>query len=126
MHHEALLKALLGDNVGFNVKNVSVKDLKCGIVASNSKDDPAKEVANFTSQIVGKGLTIEVKSVEMHHEALLKALLGDNVGFNVKNVSVKDLKCGIVASNSKDDPAKEVANFTSQIVGKGLGFGEDK
>ena len=49
----------------------------------------------------------------MHHEVLL----GDNVGFNVKNVSVKDLKHGIVASNSKDDPAKEAANFTSQIVG---------
>merc|ERR1719219_1590803 len=35
------------------------------------------------------GLTTEVKSVEMHHEALTEALPGDNVGFNVKNVSVK-------------------------------------
>jgi len=40
------------------------------------------------------GLTTEVKSVEMHHEALTKALPGDNVGFNVKNVAVKDLKRG--------------------------------
>ncbi|KAJ6317525.1 hypothetical protein OIU76_013130 [Salix suchowensis] len=61
------------------------------------------------------GLTTEVKSVEMHHEALQEALPGDNVGFNVKNVAVKDLKRGFVASNSKDDPAKEAANFTSQI-----------
>ncbi|KAE9452907.1 hypothetical protein C3L33_15186, partial [Rhododendron williamsianum] len=61
------------------------------------------------------GLTTEVKSVEMHHEALLEALPGDNVGFNVKNVAVKDLKRGFVASNSKDDPAREAANFTSQI-----------
>ncbi|KAJ7975099.1 Elongation factor 1-alpha [Quillaja saponaria] len=61
------------------------------------------------------GLTTEVKSVEMHHEALQEALPGDNVGFNVKNVAVKDLKRGYVASNSKDDPAKEAANFTSQI-----------
>ncbi|KAF9606527.1 hypothetical protein IFM89_025900 [Coptis chinensis] len=38
------------------------------------------------------GLTTEVKSVEMHHEALQEALPGDNVGFNVKNVAVKDLK----------------------------------
>ncbi|MQL10541.1 elongation factor 1-alpha, partial [Escherichia coli] len=62
------------------------------------------------------GLTTEVKSVEMHHEALTEALPGDNVGFNVKNVAVKDLKRGFVASNSKDDPAKEAANFTSQVI----------
>ncbi|XXG39094.1 hypothetical protein AAC387_Pa01g0145 [Persea americana] len=62
------------------------------------------------------GLTTEVKSVEMHHEALQEALPGDNVGFNVKNVAVKDLKRGFVASNSKDDPAKEAANFTSQDI----------
>ncbi|KAJ6742583.1 TRANSLATION FACTOR [Salix viminalis] len=61
------------------------------------------------------GLSTEVKSVEMHHEALQEALPGDNVGFNVKNVAVKDLKRGFVASNSKDDPAKEAANFTSQF-----------
>ncbi|MBA0732533.1 hypothetical protein Gogos_016618, partial [Gossypium gossypioides] len=59
---------------------------------------------------------IGVKSVEMHHEALSEALPGDNVGFNVKNVAVKDLKRGYVASNSKDDPAKEAANFTSQVI----------
>ncbi|KAJ4895444.1 Elongation factor 1-alpha 2 [Raphanus sativus] len=61
------------------------------------------------------GLTTEVKSVEMHHESLVEALPGDNVGFNVKNVAVKDLKRGYVASNSKDDPAKGAANFTSQF-----------
>ncbi|XP_061976423.1 elongation factor 1-alpha isoform X3 [Populus nigra] len=62
------------------------------------------------------GLSTEVKSVEMHHEALQEALPGDNVGFNVKNVAVKDLKRGFVASNSKDDPAREAANFTSQVI----------
>ncbi|MED6180090.1 Elongation factor 1-alpha [Stylosanthes scabra] len=62
------------------------------------------------------GLQTEVKSVEMHHESLPEALPGDNVGFNVKNVSVKELKRGFVASNSKDDPAKEAASFTSQVI----------
>ncbi|CAD6222302.1 unnamed protein product [Miscanthus lutarioriparius] len=63
------------------------------------------------------GLTTEVKSVEMHmhHETMQEALPGDNVGFNVKNVAVKDLKRGYVASNSKDDPAKEAASFTAQF-----------
>merc|ERR1719270_2776790 len=41
-------------------------------------------------------LTTEVKSVEMHHESLPEAVPGDNVGFNVKNVSVKDIKRGYV------------------------------
>merc|ERR1712019_283572 len=52
------------------------------------------------------GITTEVKSVEMHHQALTEALPGDNVGFNVKNVSVKEIKRGNVASDSKNDPAK--------------------
>jgi len=39
-------------------------------------------------------LTTEVKSVEMHHESLPKATSGDNVGFNIKNIFVKDLKRG--------------------------------
>jgi len=62
------------------------------------------------------GLTTEVKSVEMHHESMLEAHPGDNVGFNVKNVAVKDLKRGYVASDSKNDPAKEAANFTAQVI----------
>ena len=34
-------------------------------------------------------VSTEVKSVEMHHEQMESAQPGDNVGFNVKNVSVK-------------------------------------
>ena len=37
-------------------------------------------------------VTTEVKSVEMRYEALSEALPGDNVGFNVKNLSVKDVR----------------------------------
>jgi elongation factor 1-alpha len=62
------------------------------------------------------GLTTEVKSIEMHHEALPEAIPGDNVGFNVKNVAVKDLRRGFVASNSKNDPAKEADTFTAQVI----------
>merc|ERR1719262_1509734 len=62
------------------------------------------------------GLTTEVKSVEMHHEQLVEAVPGDNVGFNVKNVSVKDLKRGFVTSDSKNDPAKGAADFLAQVI----------
>jgi len=61
-------------------------------------------------------ITTEVKSVEMHHTALESAAPGDNVGFNVKNVSVKDIRRGNVASDSKNDPAKETDTFKAQVI----------
>jgi len=62
------------------------------------------------------GLQTEVKSVEMHHEALAEATPGDNVGFNVKNLSVKDLRRGFVAGDSKKDPPKGAGDFTAQVI----------
>uniref|UniRef100_A0A2K5YSK3 Tr-type G domain-containing protein n=1 Tax=Mandrillus leucophaeus TaxID=9568 RepID=A0A2K5YSK3_MANLE len=61
-------------------------------------------------------ITTEVKSVKMHHEALNEALPGDNVGFSVKNVSVKDDRRGNVAGDSKNDPPMEAAGFTAQVI----------
>jgi len=62
------------------------------------------------------GLTTEVKSVEMHHESMPEAVPGDNVGFNIKNVAVKEIKRGFVASDSKSDPCKEAVNFEAQVI----------
>jgi elongation factor 1-alpha len=61
-------------------------------------------------------LTTEVKSVEMHHESLAEATPGDNVGFNIKNVSVKDIKRGFVCGDSKTDPPKETKDFLAQVI----------
>jgi elongation factor 1-alpha len=61
-------------------------------------------------------VTTEVKSVEMHHEVVEEAVPGDNVGFNVKNLSVKDIKRGYVASDSKNDPAKDTEMFVAQVI----------
>ena len=61
-------------------------------------------------------LTTEVKSVEMHHESLPEAVPGDNVGFNIKNVSVKDIRRGYVASDSKNKPAIGAKDFTAQVI----------
>jgi len=61
-------------------------------------------------------VTTEVKSVEMHHESMAEACPGDNVGFNVKNVSVKEIRRGNVASDSKNDPAKESQSFVAQVI----------
>ena len=62
------------------------------------------------------GIVTEVKSVEMHHESLTEAVPGDNVGFNCKNVSVKDLKRGYVCSMNNDDPARGAETFEASII----------
>jgi len=62
------------------------------------------------------GVSTEVKSVEMHHEILEQATPGDNVGFNVKNVSIKDIRRGMVASDSKNDPAQKAKSFEAQVI----------
>jgi len=62
------------------------------------------------------GLSSEVKSIEMHHEALEEAQPGDNVGFNVKGLSVKDIKRGMVAGDVKNDPPQKVGHFNAQVI----------
>ncbi|KAA6345319.1 MAG: putative Elongation factor 1-alpha 1, partial [Streblomastix strix] len=61
-------------------------------------------------------ITTECKSVEMHHEALTQAVPGDNVGFNLKGVSVKDIKRGFVCGDSKQDPPQEAESFQAQVI----------
>ena len=61
-------------------------------------------------------ITTEVKSVEMHHESLPEAVPGDNVGFNVKNVSVKDIRRGNVCGDSKKDAPKGASTFFAQVI----------
>jgi elongation factor 1-alpha len=62
------------------------------------------------------GITTEVKSVEMHHEALTQATPGDNVGFNIKNVAVKDIRRGNVCGDAKQDPPQETESFNAQVI----------
>lgn len=61
-------------------------------------------------------ISTEVKSVEMHHESLPEAVPGDNVGFNVKNISIKDIKRGNVCGDSKNDPPKGAKTFYAQVI----------
>jgi len=60
--------------------------------------------------------TSEVKSIEMHHEALEEATPGDNVGFNVKGLSLKDIKRGMVAGDVKNDPPMKCFSFNAQVI----------
>ncbi|MHC1585218.1 MAG: translation elongation factor EF-1 subunit alpha [Candidatus Syntropharchaeia archaeon] len=57
----------------------------------------------------------EVKSIEMHHEEIPEALPGDNIGWNVRGVSKKDLRRGDVCGHV-DNPPTVAEEFTAQIV----------
>ena len=58
----------------------------------------------------------DIKSVEMHHTSIPEAIPGDNVGFNVKGLSVKDIKRGYVCGDSKNDPPRETDTFVAQVI----------
>ena len=52
----------------------------------------------------------------MHHEQVAEAIPGDNVGFNVKGLSVTDIKRGYVASDAKNVPAQDTEFFKAQVI----------
>jgi len=70
----------------------------------------------MTVYFAPSNVTTEVKSVEMHHESVQEAIPGDNVGFNIKNVAVKDIRRGNVCGDAKNDPPKEAASFFAQVI----------
>jgi elongation factor 1-alpha len=61
------------------------------------------------------GVKGEVKSIEMHHQNVPQAGPGDNVGFNVRNVSKEQIKRGDVVGHP-DNPPTVAKEFTAQIV----------
>ncbi|RLG58188.1 MAG: translation elongation factor EF-1 subunit alpha [Candidatus Hydrothermarchaeota archaeon] len=61
------------------------------------------------------GVGGEVKSIEMHHEAIPQAIPGDNIGFNVRGVGKRDIRRGDVCGHT-DKPPTVAKEFTAQIV----------
>ncbi len=57
----------------------------------------------------------QAKSIETHHVRIAKALPGDNIGFNIRGVSKKDVRRGDVGGHPQNPPtvAKE---FIGQII----------
>jgi len=71
---------------------------------------------NIRAAFAPAGITANVKSLEVHHEVVDMAVPGDNVGFNVKGVSVKDIHRGDVASDADDNPATNISSFEAQVI----------
>ena len=87
---------------------VPVGRVETGIMKINDKVvvTPARE---------GKGVTGEVKTIEMHHEQLQQAEPGDNVGFCVRGISKADITRGDVLGQV-DNPPTVASEFTAQVV----------
>ena len=63
----------------------------------------------------GKGVTGEVKTIEMHHEQVQQAEPGDNIGFNVRGIGKKDIARGDVLGHVSNPPTV-VSEFIAQII----------
>ena len=63
----------------------------------------------------GKGVPGEIKTIEMHHEAMPEAAAGDNVGINIKGIGKKDVARGDVVCDAAK-PATIAEEFTAQIA----------
>jgi len=87
---------------------VPVGRLETGILKVNDKviAVPGRE---------GKGVTGELKSMEMHHEQLQTAEPGDNIGFNVRGWDKKSITRGDVMGHTDNVPTV-ATEFTAQIV----------
>jgi len=64
-----------------------------------------KVIFEPASSIVGKPVTGEVKTIEMHHVTLKEARPGDNVGFNVRGIGKKDIRRGDVIGHVNNPPS---------------------
>ena len=63
----------------------------------------------------GKGVSGEVKTIEMHHEQLTEAEPGDNVGFNVRGLAKNDIQRGDVLGHPNNPPTV-ATEVTAQLV----------
>jgi elongation factor 1-alpha len=57
----------------------------------------------------------EVRSIEMHHQPLQRAVPGDNIGFNVRGIAKTDVKRGDVAGHP-DSPPTVAREFLAKVI----------
>jgi elongation factor 1-alpha len=90
------------------VGTVPVGKIVCG------KMKPGDKVIILPAR-TGRGIVGEVKSIEMHHQALSEAFAGDNVGVNIRGVGKQDIDRGDVIAHVDSAPAV-VEEFIAQVV----------
>lgn len=84
--------------------------------------DPGSQVEagdckpNVVAFFLSVSITTEVRSVKRHNEAMSSDLPGDNVGFSVKNICIKDTRYRHIASDSSSIPAMEAVDFPALMI----------
>ena len=63
----------------------------------------------------GRGVSGEVKSIEMHHEQFTEAPAGFNVGINLRGIGKKDIARGDVIADASNPPTM-AEEFTAQVA----------
>ncbi len=63
----------------------------------------------------GRGVPGEIKTVEMHHEAMPQAIAGDNVGVNIRGVGKKDIARGDIIADAAFPPTI-AEEFTARVA----------
>jgi elongation factor 1-alpha len=90
------------------VGTVPVGKIECGVMK------PGQQII-FKPSMKPGGVIGEVKTIEMHHEQILQAMPGDNVGANVRGIAKNDIRRGDVAG-PVDNPPTVAKSFTAQIM----------
>jgi elongation factor 1-alpha len=90
------------------VGTVPVGKIETGIIK------PGEKIIILPAK-TGKGIIGEVKTVEMHHEALPQAIAGDNVGVNIRGIGKQDVARGDIIAHA-DSPPAIVEEFTAQVA----------
>jgi elongation factor 1-alpha len=61
-------------------------------------------------------LKVKVSSLDQQNTRLfVEAVPGDNIGFNVNIISVRELRRGFVCSDAQNEPAQQTASFIAQV-----------
>jgi len=63
----------------------------------------------------GKGITGEIKTIEMHHEGMSEAVAGDNIGVNIRGIGKKDIARGDVICDA-NKPVPVVEEFIANLA----------
>jgi len=68
--------------------------------------------------IMPTGFQGEIRSIEMHHEEIDEAEPGDNIGFSIRGIEMKDVGRGDVMGHPNDVPTVVTpkGNWTGQII----------
>jgi len=75
---------------------------------------PGDKICVVPSRRYG-GVMGEVRTIEMHHEMVQEAHVGDNVGFNLRGVGKKDIR-GADVAGPVDNPPAVAKKFKAQVM----------